>query len=227
MSKARLSDMYYSWEINKSQACVTISAYTYAMQNIVRKHKAYTCAFYSSDAVLLEKWLQELSTLFPRLISKCQNEPMIEQPSLPETKYSESEEFELPDADPSSGLRRVLYPKSLVKKFADIAGENTKKRIETCGILCGSEDKGVLYIKNILIPDQKGNSDSCTTLNYEAILKYVMLHDMIVLGWIHTHPEYECFLSSIDLHTQYSYQKLLPEAIAIVYSGLPIAAAEK
>ena len=117
-------------------------------------------------------------------------------------------------------LRSVLYPMNIVKQFVDIAEPNTRNRTETCGILCGSEHDERLYVKNILIPDQKGTPDSCTTLNYEAILNYVMMHDMIVLGWIHTHPEYDCFLSSIDLHTHYGYQKLLPEAIAIVCSGL-------
>ncbi|MQM12425.1 hypothetical protein Taro_045343 [Colocasia esculenta] len=31
-----------------------------------------------------------------------------------------------------------------------------------------------------------------------------------------THPSQSCFMSSIDLHTQYSYQVMLPEAVAIV-----------
>ena len=33
---------------------------------------------------------------------------------------------------------------------------------------------------------------------------------------IHTHPSQTAFLSSVDLHTQLSYQLMLPEAIAIV-----------
>ena len=37
-----------------------------------------------------------------------------------------------------------------------------------------------------------------------------------VLGWIHTHPSQTAFLSSVDLHTQFSYQQLLPEAVAVV-----------
>nr|GFB88628.1 AMSH-like ubiquitin thioesterase 2 isoform X1 [Tanacetum cinerariifolium] len=36
------------------------------------------------------------------------------------------------------------------------------------------------------------------------------------VGWIHTHPSQSCFMSSVDLHTQYSYQVMLPEAVAIV-----------
>ncbi|KAJ2842952.1 hypothetical protein GGI22_007377, partial [Coemansia erecta] len=45
-----------------------------------------------------------------------------------------------------------------------------------------------------------------------------MHRDLITLGWIHTHPTQTCFMSSLDLHTQCSYQLLLPEAIAIVCS---------
>ncbi len=107
------------------------------------------------------------------------------------------EDFDLPEADADAeaqdtniNLKRVLYPMALIKRFADLADENTKRKIETCGILCGSDRDGKLFITNILIPDQRGNSDSCTTLDYEAMSKYVMTNNLIVLGWIHTHPEY-------------------------------------
>ena len=36
------------------------------------------------------------------------------------------------------------------------------------------------------------------------------------VGWIHTHPLYDAFLSSIDVHTQYSIQKDASQAVAIV-----------
>ena len=39
---------------------------------------------------------------------------------------------------------------------------------------------------------------------------------LLTLGWIHTHPTQTCFLSSVDLHTHFSYQIMLNEAIAIV-----------
>ena len=42
--------------------------------------------------------------------------------------------------------------------------------------------------------------------------------NLITFGWIHTHPSQTAFLSSVDLHTQYSYQLMMPEAIAIVCS---------
>lgn len=39
---------------------------------------------------------------------------------------------------------------------------------------------------------------------------------LITVGWIHTHPSQRSFLSSVDLHTHAPYQKMLPEAVAIV-----------
>ncbi|XP_061356987.1 AMSH-like ubiquitin thioesterase 2 isoform X4 [Gastrolobium bilobum] len=37
-----------------------------------------------------------------------------------------------------------------------------------------------------------------------------------ILGAFLTHPSQSCFMSSVDLHTQYSYQVMIPEAFAIV-----------
>ncbi|KAB5537550.1 hypothetical protein DKX38_015083 [Salix brachista] len=37
-----------------------------------------------------------------------------------------------------------------------------------------------------------------------------------ILGAFLTHPSQSCFMSSIDLHTHYSYQTMVPEAFAIV-----------
>ncbi|KAL2666750.1 hypothetical protein AAZV13_01G028300 [Glycine max] len=37
-----------------------------------------------------------------------------------------------------------------------------------------------------------------------------------ILGAYLTHPSQSCFMSSVDLHTQYSYQVMIPEAFAIV-----------
>ena len=40
--------------------------------------------------------------------------------------------------------------------------------------------------------------------------------DLMILGWIHTHPSQTCFMSSRDLHTHAGYQMMLSESIAIV-----------
>ena len=40
--------------------------------------------------------------------------------------------------------------------------------------------------------------------------------NLIVLGWIHTHPSQSCFMSSVDVHTHCGFQTQMDEAIAIV-----------
>jgi len=39
---------------------------------------------------------------------------------------------------------------------------------------------------------------------------------LLTLGWIHTHPTQSLFMSSVDLHTHFPQQQLLPEAVAVV-----------
>ena len=52
----------------------------------------------------------------------------------------------------------------------------------------------------------------------EKIICHKKIHINFNLFQIHTHPTQTAFLSSVDLHTQLSYQLMLPEAIAIVIS---------
>ncbi|OTF70655.1 hypothetical protein BLA29_001060 [Euroglyphus maynei] len=114
-------------------------------------------------------------------------------------------------------LRSMIVPfQILTKKFIKIAQSNTDRNIETCGILCGQLKHDSFTITHILIPKQTGTPDSCTSINEEELLIQQEQHNLITMGWIHTHPTQRSFLSSIDLHTHALYQKMLPEAIAIV-----------
>ncbi|KAJ6868477.1 Associated molecule with the SH3 domain ofAM 1 isoform 3 [Populus alba x Populus x berolinensis] len=58
--------------------------------------------------------------------------------------------------------------------------------------------------------------NQCQTTNEEEIFEVQDKRSLFPLGWIHTHPTQSCFMSSIDVHTHYSYQIMLPEAVAIV-----------
>jgi len=119
----------------------------------------------------------------------------------------------------NSKLRNIYVPEHLPEKFLKVAKVNTDQNLETCGILCGHlSDDNKLFIDTIIIPKQTASSDTCNTLNEIEVLNYQQRHNLLTLGWIHTHPSQTCFLSSVDLHTQFSYQVMLPEAIAIVCS---------
>ncbi|GAA93429.1 uncharacterized protein L969DRAFT_52828 [Mixia osmundae IAM 14324] len=115
-------------------------------------------------------------------------------------------------------LRWLALPKKLPSSFVSIAKPNTKRNLETCGLLLGRLERNELRITTLLVPKQRATADTCATTHEEEILAFQTKHDLLTLGWIHTHPVQSCFMSSLDLHTQASYQAMLPEAIAVVCS---------
>ncbi|KAG8370493.1 hypothetical protein BUALT_Bualt14G0122500 [Buddleja alternifolia] len=121
------------------------------------------------------------------------------------------------DGLPSSNSYQDLHiPVKMMEDFLRLARENTRKNLETCGVLAGSLRNRVFHITALIIPKQESTSDSCQTLNEEELFEVQDKRSLFQLGWIHTHPTQTCFMSSVDLHTHYSYQIMLPEAIAIV-----------
>lgn len=114
------------------------------------------------------------------------------------------------------GLRDLMVPSDLMRKFLTIAEHNTLKHVETCGILAGKLSQNAFSVTHVLVPKQTGTSDSCVAEDEEEIFEYQDPRDLITLGWIHTHPTQTAFLSSVDMHNQYGYQAMMPEAIAIV-----------
>ncbi|XP_073302419.1 AMSH-like ubiquitin thioesterase 3 isoform X1 [Primulina huaijiensis] len=121
------------------------------------------------------------------------------------------------DGLPSSNSYQDLHiPVKMLEDFLRVVRKNTEKNLETCGVLAGSLRNKVFHITTLIIPKQESTSDSCQTLNEEEIFEVQDGRSLFPLGWIHTHPTQTCFMSSVDLHTHYSYQVMLQEAIAIV-----------
>jgi STAM-binding protein len=115
-----------------------------------------------------------------------------------------------------SPLRTIMLPSALRDQFLSIALPNTKRNLETCGVLCGTLVSNALFVSKLVIPEQESTSDTCETVNESALFDYCDSEDLMVLGWIHTHPTQTCFMSSRDLHTHCGYQVMMPESIAIV-----------
>lgn len=116
----------------------------------------------------------------------------------------------------SNTYQHLHIPVKMMDDFLRMARENTSKNLETCGVLAGSLKNRVFHITTLIVPKQESTSDSCQTLNEEEIFEVQDKLSLFPLGWIHTHPSQTCFMSSVDLHTHYSYQIMLPEAVAIV-----------
>lgn len=115
-----------------------------------------------------------------------------------------------------SPIRPVFLPTGLRDEFLRLALPNTRRNLEMCGILCGTCVNNALFISHLVIPNQTCTSDTCETVDEEEIFNFCMKEDLLMLGWIHTHPTQTCFMSSRDLHTHSGYQVMMPESIAIV-----------
>jgi STAM-binding protein len=114
-------------------------------------------------------------------------------------------------------LRTVFLPPTLRTDFLKFAESNTRRNLETCGMLCGTVISNAIFIQQVVIPEQENTSDTCEMINESAFFDYVdSQENAMVLGWIHTHPTQTCFMSSRDLHTHCAYQIMIPESIAIV-----------
>ncbi|KAL1194721.1 AMSH-like ubiquitin thioesterase 3 [Cardamine amara subsp. amara] len=122
----------------------------------------------------------------------------------------------LEDKEGSNSYQHLHVPVRIMEDFLRLARSNTERNLETCGVLAGSLKNRVFHITTLIIPKQESTSDSCQTLNEEEIFEVQDRLSLFPLGWIHTHPTQTCFMSSVDLHTHYSYQIMLPEAVAIV-----------
>ena len=109
-------------------------------------------------------------------------------------------------------LRTVKIPSDLVCSFLHHAKDNSENGIETLGLLGGRLGRDNKFrVTHLLLPKQTGQADSCTMEGIEGVLDIVNLENIDILGWIHTHPAYSVFLSSVDMHTQYERQRQLPE----------------
>mmetsp|Transcript_2153 Transcript_2153/g.6413 ORF Transcript_2153/g.6413 Transcript_2153/m.6413 type:complete len:526 (+) Transcript_2153:164-1741(+) len=124
------------------------------------------------------------------------------------------------------GVRDVHVSVSLMEDFMRLCQANTIRNIETIGLLGGtlSADGTSFNINTLIIPKQKGETDRVEMLKEEELWDIFFQDDAAVtqslfpVGWIHTHPAFDCFLSSVDIHNQYGYQVMLDEAVAIVMS---------
>lgn len=114
------------------------------------------------------------------------------------------------------GLRRVVLPRDLTPRFLHLAESNTVRGTETCGVLCGRLSRDELLVSHVVIPKQTSGPDFCDMENVEELFRIQDQHNLLTLGWIHTHPTQTAFLSSVDLHTHCSFQLMLQEAIAVV-----------
>ncbi|MEN2975277.1 MAG: Mov34/MPN/PAD-1 family protein [Candidatus Caldarchaeales archaeon] len=127
-------------------------------------------------------------------------------------------------------MRVRIYPLALGKavKYSLMDLER-----EVAGLLIGRYEKrqDVLEIWDAISGNQKASSafvlldEEVMALTYEWLI-----HErpgLSIVGWYHSHPGFDLFLSTIDIETQKRYQMMFPKAVAMVIDPLKYAETRK
>lgn len=111
-------------------------------------------------------------------------------------------------APPPPSLKPIIVPANLVADFLRLAAPNTALNRETCAVLAGRVDAqaDAFRVTHAILPKQQGTANTVVTSSEEELTAVQCELDVLTLGWIHTHPTQDCFLSSVDLHTHHGYQ---------------------
>ena len=201
---------------SKTKKTVTTNPVKYpSPDSVFSQADPVTAKYPSPDSIFPTK--SEASPLYP-VFQELPNSTVAAKRSHGEKMGYPTFAYDYTPSGQSTPTTGLTIPFDLAETFQKIADSNTKRGIETCGVLLGYKQMDGLLLSTIVIPKQTGTTDTCETLPgaEEQILTYALMNELVCLGWIHTHPTQSCFLSSIDLHTSLPYQQMLPEAVAIV-----------
>ncbi len=116
----------------------------------------------------------------------------------------------------------VLIDPSVVLKIIEATSSLQK---EAAGYLTGILEEDRLIIKDVNIPVQESSRIS-VKLDADVLIEVVnelakYKPGEIICGWFHTHPGMGAdFMSQIDVKTQTVYQRLFPQAVALVIDPL-------
>lgn len=134
------------------------------------------------------------------------------KPAITKNFYQPSDQI----LESGTSLRTVFLPQTLISTFLGIAHSHSQRNLEFCAILAGELLQNAFFISRLIIPPQVSTSDTCAMTDENLLFSYCSQEDLMVLGWIHTHPSQSCFMSSVDCHTHWGFQWQLGESIAVV-----------
>ena len=120
-------------------------------------------------------------------------------------------------------MRVRIYPLALGKavKYTMIDLER-----EVAGLLIGKYEKkqDILEIWDAISGNQKSSSafvyldEEVMAATFEWLTRE--RPGLSIVGWYHSHPGFDLFLSTIDIETQKRYQMMFPKAVAMVIDPL-------
>lgn len=123
-------------------------------------------------------------------------------------------------------MRVRVFPLALGKVVKHALTEPDR---EVAGLLVGRYEKrtDVLELWDAISGGQKASS-AFVYLDEEVMAATVewLMHErpgLYIVGWYHSHPGFDLFLSTIDIETQERYQLMFPKAVAMVVDPVDYA----
>ncbi len=123
-------------------------------------------------------------------------------------------------------MRVRIYPLALGKVIKHTLTTLNK---EVAGLLVGKyiKKQDILEIWDAITGEQKATS-AFVYLEEEimAVVAEWLMHErpgLYIVGWYHSHPGFDLFLSTIDIETQKRYQLMFPKAVAMVVDPVKYA----
>ncbi|KAL6309607.1 Mov34-domain-containing protein [Sparassis latifolia] len=94
--------------------------------------------------------------------------------------------------------------------------------MEVMGLMLGEfVDEFTVQVIDVFAMPQSGTSVSVESVDHVFQQKMVDMlkqtgRSEMVVGWYHSHPGFGCWLSSVDINTQQSFESLDPRSVAVV-----------
>ncbi|KAF8003666.1 26S proteasome regulatory particle non-ATPase Rpn11p [Metschnikowia aff. pulcherrima] len=94
--------------------------------------------------------------------------------------------------------------------------------MEVMGLMLGEfVDDFTIHVKDVFAMPQSGTGVSVEAVDDVFQTKMMDMlrqtgRDQMVVGWYHSHPGFGCWLSSVDVNTQQSFEQLNKRAVAVV-----------
>ena len=118
--------------------------------------------------------------------------------------------------------RQHEIPMELIHRFNQLAEPfKGPTPSEFMAYVLGTANSQRLRATHLYVPEQA--STACevwqTSENSPSLVAFQESTRTVTIGWIHLHPNFDAFLSSVDQHMQVSLQTMQPLALAIVVDG--------
>lgn len=94
--------------------------------------------------------------------------------------------------------------------------------MEVMGLMLGEfVDDFTVHVIDVFAMPQSGTGVSVEAVDEVFQTRMMEMlrqtgRDQMVVGWYHSHPGFGCWLSSVDINTQHSFERLNPRAVAVV-----------